>query len=451
MEVSKDMADIKDNKPYIITIGTDNRPGGVEGEFHLQFKPDIMNVTFGEQEKIAKEFGGTMRVTDGQEWADFYHEADAVKFAEKVIGMNQEQELQARFDAFKAKHGEEPLYAEVTIRWKDDGTEQEDIIKLSDDIDERDDDKVFFNVTGLNDLKGLINPDNGEDFYIVDVQNITFQPKSLFLNDEKAMTVEQLQEKAVKLFGDNFEFDYWNETEAGTKIDRIDLGGMPDTISIDKLEIKDGQLSLYSNDIAGDVDLQSLDDIELLKVDVFLDDIKSYLNNQQHNKEQALVERYQFAGMGNGTQFWPDRGTLGAYQAYAFKDNKILVFKDADDSKGVLLSSLPHEEQEQLMDAIGTLLDKHIASKAAKQVIHDRIVIPSARSFTANQVEILNRYHQVVTPGTPANEAFSRLLDEVAQEPDVARKPEKWVTDTAKELDDLADGITREQGQGLKR
>lgn len=31
---------------YIITIGTDNRPGGVEGEFHLQFKPDIMKKNF---------------------------------------------------------------------------------------------------------------------------------------------------------------------------------------------------------------------------------------------------------------------------------------------------------------------------------------------------------------------------------------------------------------------
>lgn len=90
-----DMADINNDKPYIITIGTDNRPGGVEGEFHVQFKPDIMRVTFGEQEEVAKEFGGTMRVTKGQEWADFYHEADAVKFAEKIVGMNQERETAA--------------------------------------------------------------------------------------------------------------------------------------------------------------------------------------------------------------------------------------------------------------------------------------------------------------------------------------------------------------------
>lgn len=89
--------------------------------------------------------------------------------------------------------------------------------------------------------------------------------------------------------------------------------------------------------------------------------------------------------------------------------------------------------------------------QGAKQAIHDRIVTPSARVFTPEQVGVLNRYHQVATPDTPANEAFSRLLDEVAQEPDVARKSEKWVADTANELDGIAEGITREQDQGLKR
>ena len=89
--------------------------------------------------------------------------------------------------------------------------------------------------------------------------------------------------------------------------------------------------------------------------------------------------------------------------------------------------------------------------QGAKQAIHDRIVTPSARVFTPEQIGVLNRYHQVATPDIPASEAFSRLLDEVVQEPDVARKSEKWVADTANELDGIAEGITREQDQGLKR
>lgn len=93
--------------------------------------------------------------------------------------------------------------------------------------------------------------------------------------------------------------------------------------------------------------------------------------------------------------------------------------------------------------------EKDRLTQDAKLAIHDRIINTWQRSFTADQIEVLNRYHQVVAPDDPANETFSRLLDEVAQDPDVARKPEKWVTDTAKELDDLAEGITRDQDRGL--
>ena len=97
--------------------------------------------------------------------------------------------------------------------------------------------------------------------------------------------------------------------------------------------------------------------------------------------------------------------------------------------------------------------DAHVINleQKSKQAICDRIVTPSARSFTPNQVDALNRYHQIATPETPAREVFARLLHEVSQEPDVARKPEKWIADTAKELDDVAKGNTREDNQQLKR
>ena len=81
----------------------------------------------------------------------------------------------------------------------------------------------------------------------------------------------------------------------------------------------------------------------------------------------------------------------------------------------------------------------------AKRAIYSRITNSWQRSFTPDQVESLKRYHEAAAPDTPASEVFSRLLNEVAQEPDVARKPEKWVTDTLKELNDLAEGIARDQ------
>ena len=387
---------------------------------------------------------------------------------EKVIDINQEQELQARFDAFKAKHGEEPLYAEVTIRWKDDGTEQEDIIKLSDDIDERDDDKVFFNVTGLNDLKELVNPNNGEDFYIVDVQGITFQPKSLYLNDEKAMTLEQVQEKAVKLFGDNFEFDYWNETEAGTKIDRIDLGEMPDTIFIDKLEIKDGQLSLYSNDIGGDVDLKALDDIELSKVDVSLDEIKGYLDTQV--QELADAKAKLFSTILEAKKDLGDHFSIVPTEISENGDKNVITeilpdFESPFEDQNII-GGVSHSGDEDCVHNLALCLEnvndaealgkavheahvKHL-ERWSKLAIHDRITNSWQRSFTSDQVDILNRYHQAAASDTPANEVFKELMSKVVREyADVARKPEKWVADTAKELDDLAKGITRGQDMGV--
>lgn len=96
-------------------------------------------------------------------------------------------------------------------------------------------------------------------------------------------------------------------------------------------------------------------------------------------------------------------------------------------------------------------IDNQNILREAKQAIHDRIVTPSARRFTPDQVDILNRYHQMAAPDKPAGEVFKELLHEVSQDPDVARKSEKWVADTAKELDGIAEGITREESRGLHK
>ena len=87
----------------------------------------------------------------------------------------------------------------------------------------------------------------------------------------------------------------------------------------------------------------------------------------------------------------------------------------------------------------------------AKQAIHDRITNSWQKPFTSDQVEALNRYHQVADSNTPAGEVFKELLQEVTQKPDVARLPEKWINDTSDELDDLAEGNIREESQQLKR
>ena len=253
----------------------------------------------------------------------------------------------------------------------------DDIIKLSSDSDERDDDKVFYYVDGIADLQKLVQFDNGEDFDVINTQNITFYPKSLYLgedisnsNQQDIMTIEQVQEKAVKLFGNNFVFDFWNETEPGTKIDQIDLGGMPDTITIDKLVIKDGKLSLYSDDLAGDIDLQTLDAVDISMVDASLGDIKEYLSAHQQVETPALnpvvenllkqvrsgeagVNRDNADGRYVLTVFDKDR-SLGYERGFkdvtVGEDLKEEVYISIDNSNAVTASKVPTFVRDELLD-----------------------------------------------------------------------------------------------------
>ena len=272
-----------------ITFDTEKAPGMVEGTVVREVNgvPQTFSASFNTSDDVREDI-----VDDINKQIRSWNNNEL----ERYLG-TQRDLIKERYDAFKAEHGEEPLYAEVTIRFKDDGVQQVDIIKLSNDIDERDDDKVFYNVNGIDGLMELLQADNGEDFDVIDINDTQFYAKSLYLgedisnsNQQDTMTIEKVQEKAVKLFGNNFVFDFWNETEPGTKIDQIDLGGMPDTISVDKLEIKDGQLSLYSNDIASDINLQALDAVDISKVDASLGDIKEYLGSgQTETKSQGNV------------------------------------------------------------------------------------------------------------------------------------------------------------------
>ena len=57
----------------------------------MEFTKDINYVSFDEMQSMASSLGGYTRVTDKREWADFYSQADAEKFAEKVVALNAER------------------------------------------------------------------------------------------------------------------------------------------------------------------------------------------------------------------------------------------------------------------------------------------------------------------------------------------------------------------------
>ena len=95
--------DHSQDKGYHITIGTDDRPGGVEGEYHLQFTKEIPYVKFEEMMKMAHDMGGSARIMNGNEWVDFYSEDDAVKFGDKVIALNADRIVAERELASKER------------------------------------------------------------------------------------------------------------------------------------------------------------------------------------------------------------------------------------------------------------------------------------------------------------------------------------------------------------
>lgn len=304
-----------------------------------------------------------------------------------------EQNIKADLHAFQAKHNEAPLYVSVGVLFNGEKTGEQQIIKLSDDIDERDDAKVFFNVDGIDGFINLAKEDNGEDFKIINPHlphSYEFYPASLFLDetvkkgaeikdygmslDEKeshlvnifgynkdyhlsnpvmyasdngghrayvraisiddagnitlkasskdysdsqrkdfilspkdkdytlslaaayqsvrediAVKVSELENKANEKFGKDFEFDYWNEDQVGTKVSRPDLGNMPDTILIDKISIKDGKLELISDDMGGAIDMSRMSFNDIEKISVSFDEVKTFIKQQEKENSKTLA------------------------------------------------------------------------------------------------------------------------------------------------------------------
>jgi len=191
-------------------------------------------------------------------------------------------------------------------------------------------------------------------------------------------------------------------------------------------------------------------------------DTELFRNSPQYHLESYLSDRLKDAdskivlddtvNLHYHKTHYQDADLRNVREIYHLKDKRFTIQGIGDVTNIVVANkSGNYVNIAELTDVSSRVLLSQILRQDAKQAIHDRIVSPSARSFTPEQVEVLSHYHEMDAPNRPEGETFSRLLHEVAQDPDVARKPEKWVTDTAKELDDLADGIAREETQQLKR
>ena len=90
----------------------------------------------------------------------------------------QEQLTNAR-EQYVAQHGVEPKYADVVVRFDGETENENQVIRILDE-DEKgadtesffDDDEIFFYVRNFDELIELCNPNNGEDFIVVDYNDL---------------------------------------------------------------------------------------------------------------------------------------------------------------------------------------------------------------------------------------------------------------------------------------
>ena len=90
----------------------------------------------------------------------------------------QQQLIDAR-NYYVAQHGVEPKFADVLVKFKGEDKAENQVIRILDESEQNvetdsffDDDEIFFYVQNFDGLIDLCKPDNGEDFVVVDYNDL---------------------------------------------------------------------------------------------------------------------------------------------------------------------------------------------------------------------------------------------------------------------------------------
>ena len=81
-----------------------------------------------------------------------------------------QQKMEDSFVEFCEEYGHEPRYANCEIEWQDDHGTCDVVFKLSYDVDESEDDKIFFYCNSVRDLQAMTEK-GAEDFVITDIHS----------------------------------------------------------------------------------------------------------------------------------------------------------------------------------------------------------------------------------------------------------------------------------------
>lgn len=127
----------------------------------------------------------------------------------------------------------------------------------------------------------------GDNNHRVNIDSLNKDSVEKLYHAIEASKVQHLEVIAKNLIGDNIRFDFWEHQD----IDRIDLGSMPDTICIDAITVKDGKLSMFSEDLNMDIDIKALKDHEVTRAIYTFGEVKKSIEKHRMDVIEALKER----------------------------------------------------------------------------------------------------------------------------------------------------------------
>ena len=90
-----------------------------------------------------------------------------------------QQQLTNAREQYVSQHGVEPKYADVLVKFKGENETENQTIRILDESEQGadtesffDDDKIFFYVQNFDELLSLCENNNGEDFVVVDYNDL---------------------------------------------------------------------------------------------------------------------------------------------------------------------------------------------------------------------------------------------------------------------------------------
>lgn len=108
-----------------------------------------------------------------QSVSDFHSEELVDGMQLMISGMKEAllSKMEKAYSDYMKDNIQEPRYANCQVTYKDDGTQLDVAIKLSLDVDEAEDDKIFYSLKGFSDLKYFLIP-GAEDFIVTDFYHL---------------------------------------------------------------------------------------------------------------------------------------------------------------------------------------------------------------------------------------------------------------------------------------